>query len=159
MERAGGGKTLHHLNTVGIYEMANSGLKYVYPHCFVVDDVSGSGEGNGMVGCIGDSYVVVFDLKGNILGSMFLIEAATERSNRGKNAPCEQRSHGRKGERYGQCRLHDNHEHLGRNHWVSFTPQHEIARIVSAMDCHDHILSTGRRPALLRDDDGRLLLV
>ena len=71
---AGGGKTLHHLNTVGIYEMANSGLKYVYPHCFVVDDVSGSGEGNGMVGCIGDSYVVVFDLKGNILGSMFLIE-------------------------------------------------------------------------------------
>ena len=51
---AGGGKTLHHLNTVGIYEMANSGLKYVYPHCFVVDDVSGSGEGNGMVGCIGD---------------------------------------------------------------------------------------------------------
>ena len=28
-------KTLHHLNTVGIYEMANSGLKYVYPHCLL----------------------------------------------------------------------------------------------------------------------------
>ena len=71
---SGGGKTLHHLNAVGIDEMANSGLKYVYPHCFVVDDFSGSGKGSGMVGCIGDSYVVVFDFNGNILGSMYLIE-------------------------------------------------------------------------------------
>ena len=64
-----GGKTLHHLNSIDIDEIKNSGMKYVYPHCFIISD-----KNNGMIGCVGDSYLVVLNEIGEIMNHIFLID-------------------------------------------------------------------------------------
>jgi hypothetical protein len=71
-----GGKTLHHLNGIDIDEITNSGLKYVYPHCFIVAafDARNSNGDNGMIGCIGESHLVVINKAGEVVNSIFLID-------------------------------------------------------------------------------------